>query len=287
MTMLTRLVAAGALVGLTGCGMVGDTFLVDGFLDEGAPQGQDFNTCLAREYYYMTKDEVDVDMEYFHSTRFMRKSWAASSGQDVSPWVPADWNVAREDVSELDAARARLVAAIAANKDARPCECARAQAHFDRWLEQAHDNDLGGPLHSEHSFEGPVQPEFITAERFKAERWTAKCEGAVAAKDFIVYFGYNKFNLTAEALEVISEVAGFAASLANPAVTVTGHTDSSGSNAYNQGLGQRRADAVAGALSSKGVANVSTVSMGESELAVPTGDGVREPLNRRAVISIQ
>jgi len=69
---------------------------------------------------------------------------------------------------------------------------------------------------------------------------------------------------------------------------IVGHTDSSGSPKYNQGLSERRGKAVADALVTSGVAQ-STVQVdwkGESQLAVPTGDGVKEPLNRRATISV-
>jgi outer membrane protein OmpA-like peptidoglycan-associated protein len=69
---------------------------------------------------------------------------------------------------------------------------------------------------------------------------------------------------------------------------VVGHTDSSGSNAYNQRLSERRAKATADALVSKGVdkAKLQVDWKGETQLAVPTGDGVKEPLNRRATISV-
>ncbi|NWH09072.1 MAG: OmpA family protein [Alphaproteobacteria bacterium] len=288
MKALSRLVAAGALLGLAGCGMIGDTLHIQGFLNGGAPAGTDFNMCLAREYYFLTDSESKLgglDGDYFHATRFMRKSRAASAGEEVSPWMASDWNVLESETEELNAARERLTAALAAGKGERPCDCARAQAHYDAWLEQEHDNDLG-VIKGEY-FKGPVQPDNVAAERFKFNRWVARCEGVAAeAKDFIVYFGYNKSNLTGEAMEVINEVANFVTGLANPSVTVVGHADTSGSQAYNQKLSERRAAAVARALSEKGVTNVTTAGKGEMEPAVPTGDGVREPLNRRATIQI-
>jgi outer membrane protein OmpA-like peptidoglycan-associated protein len=71
-------------------------------------------------------------------------------------------------------------------------------------------------------------------------------------------------------------------------VTVVGHADTSGSAAYNVRLSERRAKAVADALVGQGV-NGSTLSVdwkGESMPAVATGDGVKEPLNRRSTIGI-
>jgi len=71
-------------------------------------------------------------------------------------------------------------------------------------------------------------------------------------------------------------------------IVVVGHTDSSGSPAYNTRLSERRAKAVADGLVSNGVAQtlVQVDWKGEGQLAVPTGDGVKEPLNRRATVSI-
>ena len=71
-------------------------------------------------------------------------------------------------------------------------------------------------------------------------------------------------------------------------MVIVGHTDSSGSTKYNQGLSERRAKSVADAMVSAGVSQsaLQTEAKGESELAVPTGDGVKEPLNRRATISV-
>jgi outer membrane protein OmpA-like peptidoglycan-associated protein len=71
-------------------------------------------------------------------------------------------------------------------------------------------------------------------------------------------------------------------------ILVVGHTDTSGSAKYNLRLSERRAKAVADALVGQGV-NQSVLSVdwkGKTDLAVQTGDGVKEPLNRRATINI-
>ena len=73
------------------------------------------------------------------------------------------------------------------------------------------------------------------------------------------------------------------------AVTIVGHTDLSGSVDYNRALGMRRAEAVAAKLSELGLREsaISILSLGESEPLVPTDDGVREPQNRRAAVTLQ
>ncbi|WP_336985689.1 OmpA family protein [Altererythrobacter aquiaggeris] len=70
---------------------------------------------------------------------------------------------------------------------------------------------------------------------------------------------------------------------------VVGHTDRSGSDAYNIGLSQRRAAAVVDMLANGGIARgaIATDAEGESQPRVPTADGVREPQNRRVEIKVQ
>ena len=109
-----------------------------------------------------------------------------------------------------------------------------------------------------------------------------------APKQFIVFFGFNKCNITAEADAVLSEAAAAAKSSGAAAIRVVGHTDTSGSNAYNQKLSECRANAVKTNLVGKGIGDgaISTSGKGESELMVQTGDGVKEPQNRRATVDM-
>jgi outer membrane protein OmpA-like peptidoglycan-associated protein len=110
-----------------------------------------------------------------------------------------------------------------------------------------------------------------------------------APKQFIVFFGYNKCNITAEADAVLSEAASAAKSSGSASVRIVGHTDTSGSNAYNQKLSECRANATKTNLVGKGVSEgaISTSGKGETELLVQTGDGVKEPQNRRATIDLK
>jgi outer membrane protein OmpA-like peptidoglycan-associated protein len=116
-----------------------------------------------------------------------------------------------------------------------------------------------------------------------------KGEPPVAPKQFIVFFGFNKSNLTPEAQRVVSDAAAAAKQTGSASIAVVGHTDTSGSNDYNVKLSLRRSQAVKDALVSLGVpaSAISTSGRGESELMVQTGDGVKEPQNRRATIDLK
>jgi len=109
-----------------------------------------------------------------------------------------------------------------------------------------------------------------------------------APKHFIIFFGFNKCNITAEADSVLSEAASAAKSSGSASVTIVGHTDTVGSPKYNQKLSECRANAAKSNLVGKGVPEgaISASGKGETELMVQTGDGVKEPQNRRATIDL-
>jgi OOP family OmpA-OmpF porin len=110
-----------------------------------------------------------------------------------------------------------------------------------------------------------------------------------APKQFIVFFGFNKCNITAEADNVLGEAASAAKSSGAASIRIVGHTDTVGSPTYNQNLSECRADAAKANLVGKGISDssISTSGKGESELMVQTGDGVKEPQNRRATVDLQ
>jgi outer membrane protein OmpA-like peptidoglycan-associated protein len=108
------------------------------------------------------------------------------------------------------------------------------------------------------------------------------------ATTYIVFFDFNKSNLTAEAQGVVAEAADAYKATGSVRVQVVGHTDTVGSASYNQNLSERRAASVAAELERLGVPAdaITTEGRGFSDPMVPTGPGVREPQNRRAVIDL-
>ena len=70
---------------------------------------------------------------------------------------------------------------------------------------------------------------------------------------------------------------------------MTGHTDRSGSDPYNNNLSLRRANAIAEMLAGMGVARnrIEVSGRGESEPKVPTMDGERNPTNRRVEFTVK
>jgi OOP family OmpA-OmpF porin len=106
--------------------------------------------------------------------------------------------------------------------------------------------------------------------------------------DFTVYFEWDRSNLNQAALETIDAAVARARQCNVTGVVVVGHTDTSGSAQYNIGLSERRASVVRDALVARGIGagSITTQARGETDLARPTRDGVREPLNRRTAVTI-
>ena len=111
----------------------------------------------------------------------------------------------------------------------------------------------------------------------------------VAPPSFMVFFDWDRSNLSAQALTTIKQAAGAYKAKGNARITATGHTDTSGAPAYNMALSLRRANAVKDALVREGVpaTAIAVVGRGEQGLLVQTGPNVREPQNRRVEIVIQ
>jgi outer membrane protein OmpA-like peptidoglycan-associated protein len=107
-------------------------------------------------------------------------------------------------------------------------------------------------------------------------------------KQFVVYFEFDKSNLTPEGAKVVSDAAAAFKAGGSAQVAVAGYTDLAGTQQYNVGLSKRRADTVRAALVKAGVPdNVIAESWhGKENPAVPTPDGVREPRNRRVEIML-
>jgi len=103
-----------------------------------------------------------------------------------------------------------------------------------------------------------------------------------------VYFGTGSSTLSPESMATIQQIAANYKTTANATVTLTGPTDTVGSQDVNRALSQRRADAVRNALVRDSVpaAALTTAAQGEASLPVQTADNVDERQNRSVAIAV-
>lgn len=109
--------------------------------------------------------------------------------------------------------------------------------------------------------------------------------------DILDSFALNSFTLTEDHKRRLTKLAGTLKNLLRGypggSVQITGHTDATGDEKFNDKLGQQRADAVREFLVGAGVpaGAITTASAGESMLRVPTSQP--EPRNRRAEVRFE
>ena len=251
-----------------------------------APAGADFNGALAREYKTLMLFEADQMYDYVSALMYAKRSLAAARGETVTPLDPKRFNEPAAAMPSLTESRGQMIALFEAGARQKiPAKAAELQASFDCWVEQQEENH---------------QPDHIAACRNKfvknlAELREAMKPAPVAAapapvfkESYTILFDFDSATLTPAARATLTEVVN-ALRAQNAGASIIGHTDTSGSKNYNQTLSERRAKAVADLILEAGIrpAVVTAEGRGEADLATPTPDNVRNPANRRAVISIR
>lgn len=256
-----------------------------------APQAQDtgFFSDILGMFSSSSDNPADAAAETFRS----KASQAANGNEPAPEPAPAD--------AMAQGLRARLTAAVARGKDQFPDQAARAQADYDCWVVdsgvanlsgQAQDcrsalnNSLLALENASRPAPAPL-PAPVTSAPVAAPVSTPASAPA-ASPDYTVYFDFDSWTLTAEDLAVITNAINTARAGGQSRITVVGHTDTSGTAAYNQRLSVRRANVVVEALVDMGArrAAIQASGVGKSDLAVPTPDGVKEARNRRSVIAL-
>jgi hypothetical protein len=104
-----------------------------------------------------------------------------------------------------------------------------------------------------------------------------------------IHFAFDKSDIKPSSYPVIDEIIRTIQSKEVVAVRVEGHTDSYGSDAYNQKLSERRANAVMNYLTSHGIPSekVSAVGMGESRPIADNATKEGRAQNRRVEFHLQ
>lgn len=275
MKTVTYLLLGTAAIALAGCNPLpgssfGGTFTAQRFLDADHG-GPGFTGALAKEYTELGRRAAFRDERWRNSTAYINKARQAESGVEPAPWTPEELNVN----GDAAAMYPDVVATINANKAARPEACARAQAMWDQYLEALRADAAGAICLL------PADAKALLDEALAA------CRGG-ASSAFVVYFGFDRDNLTDQANQTLDQVVQAVNSMGATALSVVGHTDTVGSLEYNQDLSERRARRVAGGLEQRGIPRDNMTLAGRSwlEPAVNTGPNVREPLNRRVEITL-
>jgi OOP family OmpA-OmpF porin len=268
-------------------------------LDSAEPTGSAFSQALFQDYSYLARsfgeledvedpngwipfvDTMENPLKPIQDA-FANKALLASAGQEPGPEAGVD--------AASQSARTRLVALLDQTRDRFPTDAAQAQAQFDCWMLNSYvDSQAAAAQACRRAFDNAML-KLNNDLRPVVSAPIAPVASAPAApvSDYTVYFNFDSWTLSAEALSVITDAVNTARTGGQSRITIVGHADTSGSADYNQKLSERRANVVEEAMVQMGARReaISVSGVGESDLLVPTGDGVQEPRNRRAVVNL-
>jgi OOP family OmpA-OmpF porin len=153
---------------------------------------------------------------------------------------------------------------------------------------KVHSGAFSGKLQEQQNISGlvGVRYAFNAAPPPPPPAPTIAAPAPAPARTYLVFFDWDRSDLTTRARQIIGEAAQASTRVATTRIEVDGHADKSGTATYNQGLSNRRAQAVAGELVRLGVPRtaIDIKAFGDTRPLVPTAAGVREPQNRRVEI---
>ena len=140
-------------------------------------------------------------------------------------------------------------------------------------------------LNADHAPSPPLPLEETEINRIFGEALAVQPAGPAR---FLLYFKENSEDLTPESEALVPEILRSIRDRSATAITIIGHTDTTGDRNSNYKLALGRARRMADLLASQGVdPNIAEIeSHGEDDLLVKTGDQVREPRNRRVEITV-
>jgi OOP family OmpA-OmpF porin len=255
---------------------IADSFSAPGVM-EAARAAQPSGTFATAAYTDLMKHaeyENAPMQDYKDAMYHAEKARAVASGQSVTPQNPSERTLPADSVGEVQDGYTRLNAVWSEGMTEDPEALGVALGSFDCWIEQLEEN---------------FQPADIAACRdafFAALDRLEKEEEEMAemmALSSDVYFDFDMSTIKPEGAAELDKVADLLVKDTTTNVLVWGFTDTAGPAAYNQGLSERRAEAVAAYLEAKGVSRnrMSVEGFGETKLAVETPDNTPNALNRR------
>ena len=124
----------------------------------------------------------------------------------------------------------------------------------------------------------PAQP----TETAISEEELRRKEEAVFVNQ-LIHFDFDKYDLKPEAREILADKAHFMKKYSSVKILIEGHCDERGTNEYNLGLGERRANSAKQYLIQLGIAEdrIGTVTYGEERPLDPAHNETAWAKNRR------
>ena len=258
-----------------------------------------FNQGLQAGYEELSEERSDAwtgaDWDFVDGEHFNHKARTAAKNSLVLPDAPMDRDLTEDQAATFQAALERMRTGFdRGGRYLAPADASFAQVKYDCWIEATEDGRTGDAEGCRSEFESAMaaveaQANYALTEVTEVEAAPTMVAAPAAADQYIVLFDFDSTTYAPGNSGIVPEA--LSAALANPgrSIDITGHADSSGAIDYNQTLSERRANRVIDQLVTGGVdpVRISGRGVGETQLLIPTGDGVREQGNRAVVIELQ
>ena len=264
------------------------------------PRGSAFDTALYGGYIELARAEF-AESDFADSDFFALRAIQSGTGGGVGPQAIGGRRLPDGMVAELASARRKLAAVLedTASRKA-PTAAARAQVMFDCWMQELEENfqpdhiaacrsQFLAALEEAQKAVEPAAPTAPAAVPVKPVQEDSAPVLRPAPLRIVVLFDFDSAEVGSAEAAKIRQIIAAVKGRKRARISLSGHTDRSGDDAYNNRLAERRVEAVANALSKDGLvgARVSLLYFGETLPAVQTEDGVREPRNRRVVVIVE
>ncbi len=271
-----------------------------------------FNAALQREYAALGEEAL-AESDHQHADLYIRKGFAAGNSLETWPEDPRTWWLPRRSRGELYEWHGKLLQVLPAGRTSRPAAAARAQAMYDCWVEEEHEDIWMRDLTAGNRMaDNLYQPDDIA--KCKNAFFCAMYELGVAvpiqcvtSQDIHFRFDLprrlpgSRADLWPGGVEpetgssapsgnaTLDALIGAMRAGQGSTVQLKGHTDTVGGVGYNQALSERRALLIRGEIVRAGInpARLTFRGVGKAELAVPTPDQRREVRNRRVSYTLR
>lgn len=247
------------------------------------PQGSPFSKAVSAEYLKLAEYK-EQQGDWMGSQYYADKGLRSAYGSEVrvDP-IPPQTDIGMDRYAELThGLEIYQRYAGESAKAAQTALAARAHVLFDCWIGEV-------AKHANQDDIAYCQDEFYKAVQHLDDAQTPVGKTPVVSTSYLLFFDWDSTSLTADAIHKIQQIVTDIRQMGKVEVTINGHTDRSGEESYNLELSQRRAEAVRNMLVSGGIAQalISVFAFGESDPAMPTADGVKEPQNRRVEVFVE
>jgi OOP family OmpA-OmpF porin len=263
----------------------------------------EFSQHLFEAYKHKADFEAKEMHDWNSAKLYAEKALKASRGNNVYPQKISYWKLSKEE-EKLKMGYVNLLNVYEDAVYTDPFNLAKAISSLDCWSEQQKEgwqtwdinkcrNDFLNAMHA--IYETLIKKNNGNTNidnKTEVEITKSNDSAAIVAEDLqqnilqIVYFDFNKSNLSEVSLEKIKKFIGSKNNSIKKFIIV-GHTDSAGTKEYNMTLSLKRAKTVRDILLKLAIKkeNIKILGKGENDLKIKTADDIAHPANRRAEIS--